>query len=491
MLPKNQLLMSPYLELYDILISKSHFLRQLNEIMDFEFVYDELKGTYSATMGAEAFDPREMFRLLLLKVLYPMSDRDLIERATTDMAFKYFLGVEPEATLPHPTSLTKFRKLRLKEEGLLDRLIGKTVEIAISKGIIKTGTIILDATHTTSPYKHMSPTEILIEESKKLRKAVYGVDERYKEKMPNKPLKDDLKEHLEYCRKVIDIVKEDARLQIHEDVRIKTNYLEELLNDDLEQLHSLKETEAKIGHKTADTSFFGYKNHIAMTPERIITGVVVSTGEKPDNKYTQELIEKSEQNGIAVDTLIGDGAYSGKDDLKYGKEHGIKMVTPLNPSVFQGNTNPRKCRGFTYNKDAGMYVCKGGHIAIRKVDNGGKKKQGETRQLVTYFFDVKKCQTCLYKNGCYTEGAITKSYTETIQSKISQEQIEFQGSKEYKEIYRERYKIEAKNAELKNQHGLNQCQSTGLFSMNLQATMAILAVNLKRIITLENEATHK
>ena len=40
-----------------------------------------------------------------------------------------------------------------------------------------------------------------------------------------------------------------------------------------------KDQDVKVEHKTADTSFFGYKTHIAMTPERIITAVTITTGE--------------------------------------------------------------------------------------------------------------------------------------------------------------------------------------------------------------------
>lgn len=48
-----------------------------------------------------------------------------------------------------------------------------------------------------------------------------------------------------------------------------------------------KDKDAKVGHKTADTSFFGYKTHIAMTPERIITAATITTGEKHDGKELQ------------------------------------------------------------------------------------------------------------------------------------------------------------------------------------------------------------
>lgn len=39
-----------------------------------------------------------------------------------------------------------------------------------------------------------------------------------------------------------------------------------------------------MGHKRYDTSFFGYKTHLPMTEERIITSITVTSGEKHDVK---------------------------------------------------------------------------------------------------------------------------------------------------------------------------------------------------------------
>ena len=64
----------------------------------------------------------------------------------------------------------------------------------------------------------------------------------------------------------------------------KLNLLGESVSDDMEHLETSKDGDAKIGHKTVDTSFFGYKTHIAMTEERIITAATVTSGEKTDGK---------------------------------------------------------------------------------------------------------------------------------------------------------------------------------------------------------------
>ena len=87
---------------------------------------------------------------------------------------------------------------------------------------------------------------------------------------------------------------------------MKLNLLKETLDDDIEHLQISEDEDAKLGHKTADTSFFGFKTHIAMTEERIITAAVITTGEKTDGKQLETLIEKSIEAGIIVESVIGD-----------------------------------------------------------------------------------------------------------------------------------------------------------------------------------------
>ena len=103
------------------------------------------------------------------------------------------------------------------------------------------------------------------------------------------------------------------------------------------------------------------------------------------------LLEISQENGIEVDTIIGDAAYSGKKNLKLAGEQEIKVVVKLNPSITQGLRKQEDL--FDYNKDAGMFVCPEGHMALRKARQG-KKGIGEN-QVDTYYFDIEKCKHVL------------------------------------------------------------------------------------------------
>lgn len=474
------MIFSPYMDIYDLVVPKDNLLRRFNNLVDFSFVYDELKDNYCHDNGRNSIDPIRMFKYLFLKTIFDLSDIDIVERSKYDMSFKYFLNMAPEEPVINPSSLTKFRKLRLIDVKLLDILINKTVEIAIEKKIIQSKSIIVDATHTKARYNQMSPKEILMDRSKKLRKAIYQIDESMKNKFPDKNTTDILEDEIDYCQKLIDVIEMEETLIEYPKVKEQLNLLKETVFDDIEHLQSSKDKDAKVGHKTADSSFFGFKTNIAMSEERIITAATVTTGEKNDGKQLETLIEKSIRAGMKVETVIGDAAYSEKGNIEYTKENEIKLVAKLNPSVTQGFR--KKEDEFEFNKDAGMYVCKAGHMAVRKARQG--KKGVAANQADTYYFDVEKCKICPFKDGCYKEGAKSKTYSVTIKSNIHTEQEKFQESDYFKEKSKERYKIEAKNSELKHRHGYNVAKSSGLVGMELQGAMAIFTVNLKRILKL-------
>ncbi|MEA5406098.1 IS1182 family transposase [Arcicella sp. DC2W] len=477
---QEKLQFSSYSSLYDLIIPKDNLLRKISELIDFTFIYQELLDKYCSNNGRMAESPVRMFKYLLLKTIYTISDVDVVERSQYDMSFKYFLGMSPQDAVINPSSLTKFRKLRLKDTDLLNLLINKTVTIALEKGIIKSKSIIVDATHSLSKSNPYSALEVLRERSKLLRKAVYTIDDNMKARMPEKNSSNELDKELAYCKALEKYIESDQILCSIPAVKEKLNLLKETLEDTQENYMLSKDTDARTGHKSADSSFFGYKTHIAMTEERIITAAVVTSGEKGDGPELPKLLQISQANGIEVDTIIGDTAYSGKGNLNLASGQSIHVVAKLNPSISQGFRKEED--KFDYNKDADRFVCPAGHIAIRKARQG-KKNIGEN-QVDTYYFDTEKCKCCPLKEGCYKDGAKTKTYSVSIKSALHQEQIHFQETDYYKEKAKHRYKIEAKNSELKNVHGYGRANAYGIENMQMQGAMAIFTVNLKRILKL-------
>lgn len=330
-----------------------------------------------------------------------------------------------------------------------------------------------------NPY---SPVEILRLRSKQLRKSLYDSDETVKDNLPSKNTDDNLEHELDYTKAWLDLVGSNPSLAEVPKIKERLNMLKEVLSDIEDHYVTSRDEDARVGHKSEDDAFFGYKTHIAMSDERIITAATVTSGEKGDGPQLEELVEQSRSNGMVVETVVGDTAYSGKDNiiLSNDEENGFELVARLNPTISNGTRKEED--QFDYNKDAGMFVCPAGHMAIRKARQG-KKGQGQNQSLV-FFFDVDKCNVCSRRNGCYKEGAKSKTYSVQIKSEEHQHQADFEKSEEFRTKAKVRYKIEAKNSELKNVFGYDRADSYGIDCMRMQGAMVIFTANIKRILRL-------
>ena len=101
-----------------------------------------------------------------------------------------------------------------------------------------------------------------------------------KDKFPAKTTSNEVKDELAYCKEVISVIEKEPQIAQIPAVKEKVNVLKEVVEDFQEHLHYSSDVDARKGHKTAESSFFGYKTHIALSDERIITAAVITTGEK-------------------------------------------------------------------------------------------------------------------------------------------------------------------------------------------------------------------
>lgn len=88
--------LSPFMAIYDIVVPLDNMLRQINDQVDFSFVHEELQNKYCLDNGRNAVPPIRMFKYLLLKSIFDLSDMDVVERSKYDMSLKYFLDMTPE-----------------------------------------------------------------------------------------------------------------------------------------------------------------------------------------------------------------------------------------------------------------------------------------------------------------------------------------------------------------------------------------------------------
>lgn len=88
-------------------IPEQHLLKRIEKAVDFSFVNDLLKDSYCVDFGRPAKEPELMLKLLILQYLYNLSDVKVIEEASLNLAFLWFLGLNPEDELPDPSLLRR------------------------------------------------------------------------------------------------------------------------------------------------------------------------------------------------------------------------------------------------------------------------------------------------------------------------------------------------------------------------------------------------
>lgn len=70
-------------------------------------------------------------------MLYNLSDERVIQKAKVDISYKYFLNLEPQDPLIHPSPLTKFTKLSLNNQNILQDESYQTILSQIMNANIK------------------------------------------------------------------------------------------------------------------------------------------------------------------------------------------------------------------------------------------------------------------------------------------------------------------------------------------------------------------
>ncbi|MDD4142964.1 MAG: IS1182 family transposase [Bacteroidales bacterium] len=476
----NQLKFSAYENIYDVVIPRDNLLRKIAETIDFSFVNPMLKSSYCENFGRPAKEPEMMFKIMFLKRMYDLSDEVLVDNLSYNMAFKYFIGLAPEDSTIDSSLLTKFRKTRITED-ILEEMLTETMRQAIAKGLVKSRAIIVDSTHSYSKGNPETPTQILRRMTKNLRKEVYKTQPELAEHFPEKPPETaTIEEEIEYSHKLTKVLAERLDHKVTQKLLSHVNKL--LDGDKIKSIQSETDEDATIGHKTADSNFFGYKSHLAMTDERLISGIEVTTGRAADTKELEKLVEQSKKNGVVVEEILGDKAFSSKDNIDYCEGKNIKLISRLNTVVSNGNSRDDE---FVYNKDAGTMQCPEGHLAMRCEVRKGKYDN----QYFNYIFSIKTCKKCPRYGICCKEDAKAKTHSITIIGETRQKQYDFEQTEYFKQRIKERYKIEAKNAELKQSHGLAKCKYVGLFGMKTQIFFTAFVANVKRIVKLNEMVT--
>jgi transposase len=131
--------------IFDATVPQGHYLRRVLGAIDFDRLRPLLAAAYDPDRGRPACEPLLLLKLEFLQYHYNLSDRQVIDQAHYNRAFRLFLGLGLDSALPDPSLLSHFRR-RLgadQHQRVFDAVVGQARE----HGLVKDRLRLKDATH--------------------------------------------------------------------------------------------------------------------------------------------------------------------------------------------------------------------------------------------------------------------------------------------------------------------------------------------------------
>jgi len=483
--------------LYDRIVPVDHLLRQINQVVDFSFAGQIFKDRYNPDIGRPAEDPEFMLRFCVLQYIYGDSDRQVVENARLNLAYKYFLGLAVDAEVPDYTTISYFRIKRLGEEKFR-QVLEQIVRQCIDKGLVKGDRQIIDSTPIRANITLSSIAGLVRKCRENVLKTVekqdvklargLGLDDMEnaaKEKTVN--AESSLQTEIEAVGKLLDRVTSELRakrISPNEELCKDLGLLEKVVADRddgaKDKLISPVDPDARQGKKT-NTTWPGYKAHIIMEEETgIITGVETTPANATDGSQLRPMLEEQEKaHSIRPKELTADKAYDWGENLEALANNATIANIALSGVNHRNGAGYFTVDDFLYDPENIRLMCPAGHISTSCYSEIlYNNKPGYAFQ-----FKPSLCNTCPLKTRCIKNNKgrrVYISYYEPYYRKARQRLATEEG----KQAYRNRYKIEQKMADLTRYCGLRRCRYQGLKRAEIHTILATTVCNIKRMAKL-------
>jgi len=402
------------------LIPTNHILYKIKKLIDFSFINKITEDFYHPNNGRPGLSPELYFKILLIGYLFNIkSNRRLIDEMKYNLLYRWFCDLDISSRIPHHSTLSRTRN-RLGI-GIFEQIFDVILKLCRIKGLIKEQTgVMTDST--------------LFQANASL---------------------DSLK-----TKEGIEIPKENKKSFSN-----KTHI-------------SQSDPDATFAFKAGTVRSLKYKAHVTTDAKnRIVLSINITTGAVHDSQpYIQHLEAVSRKSNLIITEAIADKAYGTGEIITTLHDMGVKTNIPLFSSR-SGSSENSTIEGFVYDCKTNSYICPNNKTF------SPCKSQVETTM---YLSKASSCVECPLKESCLAKiknkgpaRYVTRNIYHDLYIDIRKQMKE----RAFKEKLHERmWMIEGVMNELKNYHTLSRAQYRGINNVQIQAYMAAIAINIKRLV---------
>jgi transposase len=423
-------------------VPETHLLRLIEKHISFGFVREKLKASYSDT-GRPSIDPELLLRILLIGYLYGItSERKLVEELRMHLAWRWFTGLGFDQEIPHHSTFSKNRHGRFQESKLFEELFEQIVLQCVEVGLVQG--------------KHLSVDGSFVE-----------ANAAKESRIPREQLGEAAQVNQTVRQYLVELEQQNPTDEpVHEQKLVSTT--------DPDATYATKGgTAARLGY---------YDNYLVDNHSCVIVGVQATAARmSQETVAAQDMLTRFMQwQGLEPESVAADTTYGNGEFLQWLADRNITPYMRTRDSIHRKNSPFYGPERFTYQPESNSYRCPAGE----QLNYVGLNVRNRAH---AYIGSGKRCGACSQKAQC-TSGRY-KYLAIHMDETARQRARELVHTPEFAKAQRERKKVEALFAELKNQIGLRRLRLRRLKFVREQFFLAAVAQNLKRLVRFLSQPT--
>ena len=423
-------------------VPETHLLRLIEKHISFAFVRERLKASYSDT-GRPSIDPELLLRILLIGYLCGItSERKLVEELRMHLAWCWFTGLGFDQEIPHHSTFSKNRHGRFQESKLFEELFEQIVLQCVEVGLVQG--------------KHLSVDGSFVE-----------ANAAKESRIPREQLGEAAQVNQTVRQYLVELEQQNPTDEpVHEQKLVSTT--------DPDATYATKGgTPARLGY---------YDNYLVDNHSCVIVGVQATAARmSQETVAAQDMIARfAEWQGRDPESVVADATYGNGEFLQWLADRSITPYMRTRDSIHRKNSPFYGPERFTYQPESNSYRCPAGE----QLNYVGLNVRNRAH---AYIGSGKRCGACSLKAQC-TSGRY-KYLAIHMDETARQRARGLVHTPEFAKAQRERKKVEALFAELKNQIGLRRLRLRRLKFVREQFFLAAVAQNLKRLVRFLSQPT--
>lgn len=445
------------LKTLDELVPRNHIVRKMERHLDLSFVYGEVTHLYSDT-GKKSLDPVMFFKILLIRYMFGIkSIRETMRQIEVNIAYRWYLGLTFEDSVPHHSTMTQIYKRKYKDSDIFEKIFLRILEIADESGYIDCDSIYADATHIKANANKRKYSEKVVETISSIKAELLEDINELRRELGKKEIKlDDYNPD------------EDG----NDDDNANPPPRKKLSSGTKRVKVSTTDEEAGFYYRDEKEKGFVYQDHrVVEDKNNFIIASLIQPGNIHDSKVLEKVLLQLKERGVDYKNIVLDSGYNSLEIMHYFEQEEKESVIAHRRFGKSGQTKkPEYCA------ETDTFICELGCVfELKSVD-----KQG-----YMVYHCASNCKGC--PKPCFSTSEKKKTFRRHIHQYLRDKNTERRLSVDGRAIYaRRKETVERSFADAKQNHGLRWTLYRGQKKNQHYNWLLCATQNLKKLCILKS-----